>query len=245
MPASDRSVLIVDDDEDIRANIEDILDDLGYRTATAADGNAALELLQSQTYDVALLDYKMPGMDGATLYSEMRRICPELVAIMISAYCGSDGADRATEAGVWSVLRKPVDFSVLLPMINEAMDAPVVLIADDDEEFCANLWEILREHGYRVCLAHSEVDAISCSDSPQFQIAVVDMCLGDGDGRKVFRRLHEQHPKVRTLLITGFRNEFADDVDQLTRQGLDGVCFKPINIPELLKRLEALRPAAH
>lgn len=114
------SVLIVDDDDDIRSNVRDILEDLGYRTDEAHDGPSALRLVEERSYDVALLDFKMPGMDGATLYREIKKLRPEIVAIMVTAYAGSDGAQKAKDAGTWRVLPKPVDIPSLLSLVAHA-----------------------------------------------------------------------------------------------------------------------------
>ena len=119
-PIEMKSVLVVDDDDDIRTNIQDILHDLGYHTDTAGNGEAAIELLQQRNYDVAILDYMMPGMDGASLQREIRRLRPETVSIMITAFAGSDGVQLAQEAGTWKILRKPVNVTELLPLVEEA-----------------------------------------------------------------------------------------------------------------------------
>lgn len=120
MTNPDRSILIVDDDEDTRTNLQDIFRDLGYHIDAAQDGVSALELVRDNAYDVALLDYKMPGMDGATLFEEIKRIRPGIVAIMVTAHAGSNGVQRAKEAGTWKVLRKPVDVARLVPLVEEA-----------------------------------------------------------------------------------------------------------------------------
>lgn len=114
-------ILIVDDDRDIAINMADILSDIGFRTDVAHDGASAIRLVRDSQYDVALLDFKMPGMDGAALYEEMKRLQPNLVGIMVTAYAGSDGIERARSAGTWQVLRKPVDFDKLLRFIDEAV----------------------------------------------------------------------------------------------------------------------------
>src|SRR5579864_5581971 len=79
------SILVVDDDVDTCRNLSDILTDLGYRVDTAHDGPTALELVRQNAYDVALLDYKMPGMDGLTLYREIKRLRAGTVAIVVTA----------------------------------------------------------------------------------------------------------------------------------------------------------------
>ncbi len=118
---SSHRVLIVDDDDDIRANIQDILDDLGYRTATAHDGPSALLLIQASDVDVVILDYQMPGMNGAMLQGEIVKLRPEIVSIMVTAYAEGDGAQTARRNGVQHVLRKPVDLPELLRLVKFAI----------------------------------------------------------------------------------------------------------------------------
>jgi len=126
MKSKNARILIVDDDADIRANIADILDDLGYQTETASDGAVALKKLCTQSgdpecqYDLCLLDFKMPGMDGAELFERIHQRCPGVRAIMITAYAGDDGVQKALDAGTWKVLKKPVDMGSLIDLIAEA-----------------------------------------------------------------------------------------------------------------------------
>jgi two-component system, NtrC family, response regulator HydG len=67
------SILVVDDEVDTCRNLSDILTDLGYRVDVAHDGFTALAMVRQKPYDVALLDLKMPGMDGLTLYREIKK----------------------------------------------------------------------------------------------------------------------------------------------------------------------------
>ena len=115
---NDKRVLIVDDDVDICSNIKDILDDLGYCTDVAHGGPAALDLVRCNAYDVAVLDFSMPGMDGATLHHEMIKLRPEIAAIMVTAHADGDGAQRARDGGIQQVLCKPVDLGELLPLVD-------------------------------------------------------------------------------------------------------------------------------
>src|SRR5215207_270573 len=126
MPPEPASVLVVDDDVDICRNLADILADMGYHVDTAHDGPAALEMARRRPYDLALLDLKMPGMDGLTLYRELRKLRADAVALIVTAFAGPDTEAEAAAAGVWRVLRKPVDFPALLKLIGEAADQPLL-----------------------------------------------------------------------------------------------------------------------
>jgi CheY-like chemotaxis protein len=115
-------ILIVDDDQDILSNLSDILSDLGYVTDTAPSGEDAIDKIYSKNsndsiYDLCLLDFKMPGIDGVELYERIQQRHP----LMRAAYAGDDGIKRAIAAGAWQVLRKPVDVPVLLGAIRRAM----------------------------------------------------------------------------------------------------------------------------
>src|SRR5262249_4274506 len=171
------SVLVVDDEVDTCRNLSDILTDLGYRVDTAHDGLSALELVRRNPYDVALLDYKMPGMDGLTLYREIKRLRAGTVAIVVTAYASGTTADGALAAGAWQVLPKPVNFPKLLGLVEEAVGQPLVLVVDDDHDLCANLWDLLRERGFRVCLAHDEQETRAHLKDAAFNAVLIDMKL--------------------------------------------------------------------
>jgi CheY-like chemotaxis protein len=233
-------VLIVDDDVDICCNIKDILDDLGYETDIAHDGPSALQLVKSSSYDVALLDYSMPGMDGATLHQQMVQIRPEIVAIMVTAYAHGDGAQRARDSGIQQVLRKPVDLKELLPLVEQVSNSPMVLVVDDDPDFCQTIWHILRERSYRVRLAHNKDDGVEKALDNNYQIAVIDLslCSGLTDGCDVLQKILEINPSIRTILITGHREEANEVLEGLRNRGLDEVCFKPVDMDLLMSKID-------
>ena len=238
------SVLIVDDDLDIATNVSDILNEFGYEVATANDGKEALAKVRGQQFDVALLDFKMPDMDGATLYEQIRKIQPQIVAIMVTAYAGSDGVDRAINAGVWQVLRKPVDVQDLLSKIGGVSKLPLILVVDDDEDFCASLWEVLREQDYRVGIAHSDEEARKLCKAHEFDVLLLDVHLGDHTSETLLRNLASlnEGSVPRTILITGKRESFDESSDSDLRENADSVFFKPLPIGELLKEIETLLP---
>ena len=96
----------------------------------------------------------MPGMDGVSLYQEMKRQRPEIVAVLTTAYPNHPRAEGSLKTGVWRIIPKPVDIAPLLTLLDEAVNLPLVLLVDDDADLCTNLWDLLWERGFRVSIAH-------------------------------------------------------------------------------------------
>lgn len=240
MTAEPASVLIVDDDADTRQNLADILGDLGYRIETAPDGPSALDVIARRPFDIALLDFKMPGMNGLEVYRAIKKQRPETVAIVVSAYTDPVTRKEALDLGVTEVLAKPVDFRHLLGLVERAVGQPLVLVIDDDNDLCLSLWEILRDQGYRVGLGSSVQTASDQLRERRYQVVLVDMRLPDGDGTIVARTVHEVDPAARTVIITGYRKETDPLVQQAVAEGADAVCYKPFDVPALLRTLERL-----
>jgi len=233
-------VLVVDDERDTCANLKDILTELDFEVDVAHDGPSALALVERNRYDVALLDLKMPGMDGLELYRRMRAIQAGTVAIIVTAYASADMANAAQLAGVWQVLSKPVDIAKLLPLVHQAADQPLVLIVDDDHELCASLWDLFRERGLRVSMAHDVEEAERHVRGLEPRVVLIDLKLPNGDGRSVFQLIRRTNPRAKTILITGYRREMAELIDQITAEGADAVCYKPFDVGELVATVRRL-----
>lgn len=105
------SILVIDDEEDIRALFEDVLMSLGHKVMTAETASRGLALIKAHSFDMVFLDLKMPGTDGATLFGQIRAIKPEQLVTIITAYPDSDLMARALEQGPFAVMKKPFTVS--------------------------------------------------------------------------------------------------------------------------------------
>lgn len=101
------NILVVDDDALVRASFANELRASGHEVATAENGQAALVLLAKSDFDVALVDIKMPGIDGLTVVREGLKIAPETRMIVITGYASIDTAVEALRNGAYDYLRKP------------------------------------------------------------------------------------------------------------------------------------------
>lgn len=233
-------LLIVDDEVDACRNLSDILSDMGYQVDIAHDGPGALELVRKNAYDVALLDLKMPGMDGVELYKRIKALSAGTVAIVITAFAAGKTAQAALDAGAAEIMAKPVDLKRLLNSVEEALGQPQIMVIDDDFELCESLWEILRERHYRVCIAHDVPDAEAKLKQRDFQVILIDMKLPSGSGADIFHLVRKSHAEVRTVLITGFRTDTEGQIAAVMAEGADAVAYKPFDVDLLLTTLSRL-----
>ena len=111
-PAYDPRILLVDDEVDICKNLSDILTDLGYRVDCAHDGTSALELVRKNPSDIALLDLKMPGMDGLEFCRKIRarpKTDYTYFILLTANHTGRENLRKAMDAGVDDLLPKPLE----------------------------------------------------------------------------------------------------------------------------------------
>jgi DNA-binding NtrC family response regulator len=108
------SILIVEDEETQRTLLEGLLNKEGYRATGSGDGKTALQLVKDGTFEIVLLDYKLPDMDGLTILKRLKELNPEIEVIMITAFGSVENAVTALKAGAYEYLTKPIDLDDLL-----------------------------------------------------------------------------------------------------------------------------------
>ena len=101
------NILIVDDEEIVRESLASWLGEDGYEVAAAENGPRALERLPEKDWNLAMVDLKMPGMDGIQLMDEIRKIKPETIVIIMTAYATVDSAVQAMKKGAYDYIVKP------------------------------------------------------------------------------------------------------------------------------------------
>ncbi len=116
------NILLVDDEKAIRKTLREILEYEKYKVDEAEDGPSALEKIQSNQYDVVLLDIKMPKMDGLEVLEKAREVSPDTSYIMISGHGNIETAVEATKKGAFDFISKPPDLNRLLITVRNAMD---------------------------------------------------------------------------------------------------------------------------
>jgi DNA-binding NtrC family response regulator len=120
------NILIVDDEIKFLDSIATRLEMRGFDVSKAANGQAALEAARQQTFDLALLDLKMPGMDGKQVLEELKKRHKYLEVIILTGHGSLDSAVECTKLGAFGYLPKPYELDKLLDILQKAYEARLV-----------------------------------------------------------------------------------------------------------------------
>jgi CheY-like chemotaxis protein len=119
-PGAGETVLVVDDDADVRGAVANALEALDYRVQEAESGPEALRLLEAGAPALAILDFAMPGMNGAELAREARRLHPDLPIVFASGYADTDALRSALGSNM-PLLRKPFRMEELAALVGSLL----------------------------------------------------------------------------------------------------------------------------
>ncbi len=118
------NVLVVDDIKSIRQTLSGMLGDEGYNVVLAENGYQAIEAANQTPFDFIFMDIKMPGINGVQTFREIKKINPEAVVIMMTAYSVEYLVREAMGEGAYGVVYKPFDIEKIVGMIDSALRCP-------------------------------------------------------------------------------------------------------------------------
>jgi len=122
LPVNKLRILIVEDDAGIRSTLSAILQHKGYKIDTAETGKEAIQKSKAKFFNLALLDIKLPDMEGTKLLTTMHGSLPKMVKIMITGYPSLENAVEAVNLGADAYIIKPVKPEKLLALIQEKLE---------------------------------------------------------------------------------------------------------------------------
>jgi serine phosphatase RsbU (regulator of sigma subunit)/DNA-binding response OmpR family regulator len=115
-------ILIVDDEPGNRETLADIFAEMGYHPETAATGLQALEKVQQRFYNIAVLDIRLPDMNGTELLAQIKELQPDTTCIMVTGYASLQTSIRATNAGAYAYIIKPLDIDHVSGLLKQALE---------------------------------------------------------------------------------------------------------------------------
>jgi DNA-binding NtrC family response regulator len=115
-------VLVIDDDEAVLASCETILEDAGHEVTVASTPDTGLEILKQKNFDLALVDFKLPGMNGLEVLEHAVKLDPDLVLIIFTGYGTIESAVEAVKKGAFNYITKPFTGSQLVSVVERGLE---------------------------------------------------------------------------------------------------------------------------
>ncbi len=237
------SILIVDDNSSLCQTLSSILGRKGYAVTTAQDGPEAIEKVKKNPFDMIFMDIKMPLMDGVETYRRIKKIRPEAVVMMMTAYAVEELVQEALQEGAYGITYKPLDIERMVAVIEEAgkgKEGALILVVDDDPGTCITLRNILIKKGYQVGIAHTGEEAIAMAQEAAHDVIFIDVKLPTINGLETYLAIKEINPEAVAILMTAYRQEVADLVEEALNSSAYICLYKPLDMEELLRLVEEI-----
>jgi DNA-binding response OmpR family regulator len=197
-------IMVVDDDQDLRETIAEVLQGAGFAVSTAAGGAEALELSAHQKFDLVLLDLVMPGLDGLEVMRRLHEKSPRLPVIILTAFATVENAVEAMRQGARDYVTKPFRVDSLLASVRRTM----------------------AEAGFEACRTTINMDNIMASLANPIRRRILDFLEQEGGLRfmDLCRRLEmADHTKMnfhlKVLKEAGLLSQDQQKHYSLTREG--------------------------
>lgn len=236
-------ILIVDDEKDLAEITGELLEFKGYEAELAKSGYEAIEKASKTSFDLCLLDIRLPDMNGVEVFLRIKEILPQMRIIMMTGFAVEDLIEEALKQGVYACIHKPFDMKRLLELIEEALKQKrrIILIADDIEEIRKRIGIFLKDKGYAVCEAESGKEAISKVKERHYDIILLDYGLPDINGLEVFREAKNIDPNIIAILMLDKSLEVL--AKEALEEGFYGCITKPIDPERLLEMVAGIEDA--
>jgi DNA-binding NtrC family response regulator len=192
-------ILIVDDEANARAALSEILQEEGYATEVAADGFKGLGKLAEFLPDVVLTDLKMPGLDGIGFMEKAQLASPTTTFVVMTAFGSIPNAVLAVRKGAYDYLAKPLDFSVLLPVVERAVERAKLLAEN------ARLRDRLREKNpeHHIVAEHPRMVEVLRLAEQVAKSRTTALIVGEtGTGKELVAELiHKHSPRAQKPFV--------------------------------------------
>lgn len=207
------NILLVDDNRKFLVSVSERAKLKGFNVLAAENGAAALEIAKKTPIHVAVIDQRLPDMEGLVVITKLKAMMPDVRTILLTGH-GDEKLKEATQALNSTYFEKEEMNRFWEFLSNLPLGGINILLVDDNKKFVNTLAERIRLKGYDPLVALNGREALEIAESNKIQMAVVDQRMPDMDGLVVITKLKEIDPHIHTLLLTGHGDEKLREATQ-------------------------------
>lgn len=234
--------LVVDDDKSMVRTLCDVLTLSGWVVTTASSGLDAVEQVSEGSFDVVLMDVKMPGMDGVAAFKAMKTLRPSIRVVLMTAYAERELLAEATREGVARIMPKPVDIRSLLGVIaSQLKQKQPVLLVDHDAAFLKTLSAVLALCGIETVVAESLDEATQLMQSRHPAAVLLHMHLAATAARTAVDIMHKASPTTALILYSGMSGAAEELRQVIPAEWVSAYLQKPFAVDDLKGVLDAIQ----
>jgi len=206
MKAKKINILLVDDNQKFLKSVAERTKLKGFNVFTASNGKQALDIAQKQPIHVAVVDQRMPDMEGLVVITKLKELAPDIKTILLTGH-GDEKLKEASEA-LNSTYFDKQDMSRFWAFLSNLPLGNInIMLVDDNAKFLNTLAERIRLKGYEPFTALNGQEALEIMKTTKIHMAVVDQRMPDMDGLVVITKLKEIDADIKTVLLTGHGDE--------------------------------------
>jgi CheY-like chemotaxis protein len=253
-----KRILVVDDNATNRRILVDQAAKWGMVAEDTALPETALQMLEKASYDLAILDMHMPGMDGTELATRISAAGHRLPLVLFSSLGRRETDEKLFAASLGKPLHQSQLFDTLVTLLGQTdvpkrapaatrpkIDATMatrhplrILLAEDNVVNQKLALRLLQQMGYRADLASNGVEAIESLERQRYDVVLMDVQMPEMDGLEASRRITakwKQHERPRLVAMTA--NAMQGDREACLAAGMDDYVTKPIRVDALVEAL--------
>lgn len=237
-------ILVIEHNEHTLEDLASALEAAGYKVTKAMESEKALHYATSGSFDLAVLDYRMPGLSGLDLLRPLKGRMP---VIVFSPDISEATREKAMEEGAAAVVSGLITWPDILNAVEVALNPESMglraLIADDHEGSASSLSGILVEEGYHVDKAVDGQEALEravCSPVP-YDLFVTDVVMPRMSGPELIGHVHEIHPSTHIICTTS--SAAREEIRHCYAAGAKALWLKPFDAAKIRASLSQLEKA--
>ena len=227
-------ILVVDDEDSLRISLASILELEGFDVKMAASGFEAVDIAKNENFDILFSDIRMQGMTGNESFKIIKKLHPNIVGVMMTAYALNDLIVDAMDNGAFACLSKPFEIDTILATIKDITSRPFAVVIDNNETINLKFLKSLQNCGLNVAHSPADLSKVQYMFEHKPDIIILDIDKNIDESILILEKLKELNGKIPKTLLLG-SEENTDLLVKINKIGIASFIKKPIAVAQIFE----------